>query len=233
VLPYRTEDGTVDGVLVTFTDITRITEFEEYQEELGHRVEGVMQTVVDLAEDGLAEGAAPTILIDRLKAIAATYTLVSRANWGEVALSDVAAQELRNYGIGRDGRVAVDGPAVLLKAKAAIGIGMALHELGANAATHGALSVPQGRVHVSWTIEESDSSAARLVIRWRESGGPAVKPDEAKDYGRELIETGLKAQIGATGSMTFEAGGVAVSLVLPLATGLVLRPGSGAENERG
>jgi len=40
VLPYRTEDGTVDGVLVTFTDITRITEFEEYQEELGRRVEG-------------------------------------------------------------------------------------------------------------------------------------------------------------------------------------------------
>src|SRR5437588_1161210 len=150
VLPYRTEDGTVDGVLVTFTDITRITEFEEYQEELGRRVEGVMQTVVDLAEGGRAEGAAPTILIDRLKAIAATYTLVSRANWGEVALSDVAAQELRNYGIGRDGRVAVDGPAVLLKAKAAVGIGMALHELGANAAKYGALSVPQGRVHLSW-----------------------------------------------------------------------------------
>ena len=233
VLPYRTEDGAVDGVLVTFTDITRITEFEEYQEELGRRVEGVMQTVVDLAEGGLAESAAPRILIDRLKAIAATYTLVSRANWGEVALSDVAAQELRDYGIGRDGRVAVDGPAVLLKAKAAVGIGMALHELGANAAKHGALSVPQGRVHLGWAIEEADGSAAQLVIRWREWGGPAVKPDEATGYGSELIETGLKEQIGATGSMTFEAGGAAVSLVLPLATGLVLRPGSGAGNERG
>ena len=78
-----------------------------------------------------------------------------------------------------------------------------------------------------------DGSAARLVIRWRESGGPAVRPEEATGYGSELIETGLKEQIGATGSMTLEAGGVAVSLVLPLATGLVLRPGSGAGNDRG
>jgi hypothetical protein len=33
VLPYRTSERTRDGVLVTFTDITRITRVEEYQRE--------------------------------------------------------------------------------------------------------------------------------------------------------------------------------------------------------
>jgi len=233
VLPYRTSDQSLDGVLVTFTDITRITEFEEYQEELGHRVEGVMQTVVDLAEGGLAEGAAPKVLVSRLKAVAETYTLVSRANWGDVALYDLAVDELRDYGIGRDGRVVIDGSAVRLKAKAAVAIGMALHELAANAAEYGALSVPQGRVQLTWAIEEADGRAGRLVIRWRESGGPAVKPPSTKGYGRALIETGLKEQIGAIGSMGFEEGGVAASLALPLATGFVLRPGSEEHKERG
>ena len=192
-----------------------------------------MQTVVDLAEGGLAEGAAPKALVSRLKAVAETYTLVSRANWGDVALYDLAVDELRDYGIGRDGRVVIDGSAVRLKAKAAVAIGMALHELAANAAEYGALSVPQGRVQLTWAIEEADGRAGRLVIRWRESGGPAVKPPSTKGYGRELIETGLKEQIGAIGSMGFEESGVAASLALPLATGFVLRPGSEEHKERG
>jgi two-component system CheB/CheR fusion protein len=224
ILPYRTLDQAMDGVLVTFTDITRTTEFEEYQDELGRRVEGVMRTVLDVARDSLAEDTAPPTLINRLKAVADTYALVSRGNWGDVALHDLAAKELGNYGIGRDARIVLDGPAVRLKAKAAVGIGMALHELAANAAKHGALSVPQGRVRLGWEIAEADGSGARLVIRWRESGGPPGGKDQASGYGGHLIGTGLQETIGARGSITVEDGGVAVSLVLPLSTGLVLRP---------
>ena len=233
VLPYRTSDQGMDGVLVTFTDITRITEFEEYQEELGHRVEGVMQTVLEVARDSLAEDTAPATLINRLTAVADTYSLVSRGNWGDVALHDLAAKELGNYGIGRDARIVLDGPAVLLKAKAAVGIGMALHELAANAAKHGALSVPQGRVRLGWQIEEADGSVARLVIRWRESGGPPTREDEAGGYGGQLIGAGLQKTIGASGSTTVEDGGVAVSLVLPLSTGLVLRADPAERQEAG
>jgi two-component system, chemotaxis family, CheB/CheR fusion protein len=226
VLPYRTSDQAMDGVLVRFTDITRITE-----EELGGRVEGIMQTVLDVARDGLAEDSAPATLINRLRAVANTYALVSRGNQGDVALYDLAAKELGNYGIGPNARIALDGPAVLLKTKAAVGIGMALHELAANAAKQGALSVPERRVRLGWEIEEADGSAARLVIRWRESGGPPAREDKASIYGGQLIGTALQETIGASGSITVEDGGVAVSLVLPLSTGLVLRPVSAERQE--
>src|SRR5205807_1252175 len=154
VLPYRTADRALDGVLVTFTDITRITEFEEYQRELGHRIDAMLR----------------------------------------------------------------------------IGLGMAQHELAANAARQGALSVPPGRVRLSWSIEEPDTPQARLVIRWREAGGPAAPPTEPMSHGRELIEIGLKEQIGATASIDFADDGLAASLELPLSTGLVLLPGSGGKD---
>jgi two-component sensor histidine kinase len=110
---------------------------------------------------------------------------------------------------------------------------MALHELAANAAKHGALSVPQGRVRLGWQIEEADGSVARLVIRWRESGGPPTREDEAGGYGGQLIGAGLQKTIGASGSTTVEDGGVAVSLVLPLSTGLVLRADPAERQEAG
>jgi two-component sensor histidine kinase len=129
---------------------------------------------------------------------------------------------LAHYGIGREGRVAVEGPPVQLKPRAAIAIGMALHELTANAARYGALSVPQGRVHLSWAIEGEDGADRRLVIRWRESDGPKLSQPENTRYGRTLIENGLAEQIGASGSIAFAEDGLRSELSLPLGSGLVL-----------
>ena len=50
-------------------------------------------------------------------------------------------------------------------------------------------------------------------------------------HGRELIEIGLKEQIGATASIDFADDGLAGSFELPLSPGLVLLPGSGGRND--
>src|SRR5262249_6110892 len=126
VLPYRVADRSVDGVLVTFTNITRITEFEEYQRELSTRIDEMLGIVMAIAQHSEAVNAAGSGLAERLQALARIYGLIARARWGDVALSDLAAQELGDYGIGRDGRVVVTGPHVRLRAKVAVNLGMAL-----------------------------------------------------------------------------------------------------------
>ncbi|HKS89366.1 MAG TPA: chemotaxis protein CheB [Stellaceae bacterium] len=229
ILPYRTAGKAIDGVLITFTDITRIAEIERYQQELSHTVETMLQIVLGIVERSQATETAPATMLDRLRALDAMYQLVSRARLGEVALADLAASELGDYGIARDGRVVVDGAPVLLRARAVVGLGMALHELAANAADHGALSVPQGRVHLAWAIEDAGSPRARLVIRWQETGGPAVRRRAANDYGWTFIESGLGEQIGAAGTLAFADGGLTAELTLPLASGLVLMPAAGSD----
>jgi len=51
-----------------------------------------------------------------------------------------------------------------------------LHELATNAAKYGALSVPSGKIQVEW----SRVTDGRIVLRWTETGGPAVKPPTRK-----------------------------------------------------
>src|SRR5206468_10438947 len=157
----------VDGVLVTFTDITRIAEAEAYQEELRQRIDTMLRLIIDLADRTLPDGPEATALRNRLRALAATYRLVSGSDWGMVPLSELAGRELADFGVGREGRVVVNGPAVLVRANAAISLGMALHELTAHAAAEGSLSVPQGRVHLDWAIKPAEGAERQLVISWR------------------------------------------------------------------
>ena len=222
ILPYRTAGKSIDGVLITFTDISRIIEVEEYQKELTHRIETMLKMMHDAAGRSLGPGADRDTLLGSVQAIGDAYALVSRARWGEVELHDLAAQELGNYGIDGDGRAALDGPAVTLKANAAVHIGLALHELTNNAAKHGALSVPQGRVELSWAIEETGTPRSRLVIRWRELDGPQIGPPKTRPYGAALIETELPKAIGAETTLSVTADGLACDIVLPLSTGHVV-----------
>ena len=190
VLPYLTVERTIDGVLVTFTDMTRIAEAEARLEELRRRIDAMLRFVLDMAERSLPHEAASVALRGRLRALADTYRLVSEADWEPVPLAELVGRELADFGTGREGRVVADGAPVLVRADTAVTLGMALHELAARAAAEGALSVPQGRVHLDWAdraggrgrAEAGDPLARiRRTRRARRRGGGA----------RELIERGL------------------------------------------
>jgi two-component sensor histidine kinase len=64
---------------------------------------------------------------------------------------------------------------------------MAFHELGTNAIKYGALSVPKGRVVISWEFDD-DGDTSMLDLYWREEGGPPVTEPTHKGFGSRLIE---------------------------------------------
>ena len=118
--------------------------------------------------------------------------------------------ELSHYSV--DGaRYAIDGDEVTLQSNRAVPIGMMFHELATNAAKYGALSVPTGRVKVSWIVDERS-----LHLQWVEMNGPAVKRPSRRGFGSRLIERGLAHELGADVRLIFDPAGLRCAIDIPL-----------------
>lgn len=66
------------------------------------------------------------------------------------------------------------------------GLAMALHELATNAVKYGSLSVPSGRVVLSWQVLADGT----LHFCWKEKHGPHVVPPEQEGFGTMLLRRG-------------------------------------------
>jgi two-component sensor histidine kinase len=98
---------------------------------------------------------------------------------------------------------ALGGPGCELPRDACVPLSLALHELATNASKYGALSVPEGRVELLWTVGEGED--ALLQLAWREAGGPPVKKPARTGMGTQL----LKPQRGLDRvALHFRPGGV-------------------------
>src|SRR5262249_33688962 len=102
ILPYRGRNNGIDGVLVSFVNVTNIVEAEAQHrtlvEELNHRVRNMLTIVGAIANQTLAKSASPELFADaflgRLQSMGKSYALVSRENWGDISLNDILTNEL-------------------------------------------------------------------------------------------------------------------------------------------
>src|SRR5262249_55529039 len=111
------------------------------------------------------------------------------------------------------GVLQISGPPVMLRPQAALFMALAVHELSTNAAKHGSLSVPGGRVAVSWAI--TDDQPPRLELNWEEEGGPKVDGFGATDFGTELIERGIRFELQGEAKLETVNGGLRCRIVIP------------------
>jgi two-component sensor histidine kinase len=93
---------------------------------------------------------------------------------------------------------------------------MVLHELVTNASKYGALSVPEGRVSVSWECRNSGDAAAVLIIVWRERGGPPTSAPSQYGYGTSLICDLIPHELGGAVDLAFSSDGVSCTIEIPL-----------------
>lgn len=130
-------------------------------------------------------------------------------------LQEIVAQELRPF-MGRDrANIRIEGPAVPLKPRGALALGMAIHELATNASKYGALSGPEGDVAVTWAVE-GDGDDRTLVLDWLEQNGPPVAPPAKRGFGALLIEHGLAHDLSGEARIEFLTAGVRASVRAPL-----------------
>ena len=219
LVPLR-GDGAGPGFLKVLRDRTERREGDERQRvllhELAHRVGNSLAVVLSVARQTGGRAADLAGFLEgfegRLLALAAAHDLVSEGGWLGVPLAALVRAVVAPHD--GDGRVAVDlreDPP--LTPAAAQSLGMALHELAANAARHGALSVPGGSVTL-----EARREGADLVLAWREAGGPPVAgPPAARGFGTALLERVVAHQHEGRVELEWRPEGLACTVRLPLA----------------
>lgn len=220
LLPYRKADDVIDGVILTFVNVTSLVELGQQQalvSELNHRVKNVLAVVSSLAHQ-LARRCATLQefdagFADRMAGLASTHSILARNNWVSAPLVGLILGELHAF-VADAGRVTVSGPEVQLNPHAATTLGIAIHELATNAVKYGALAAERGRLVVTWAFEMRDA-AEWLVLEWRENGGPPVVEPQRKSFGTELIERSLAYEFDGSARIEFLPDGVVVTLALP------------------
>ncbi len=155
-------------------------------------------------------------LIGRLHAMARAHDLLAREKWLGAHLHELIANEFAAY-VGDDSAaLAIAGDDLMLTARAAQTLSLALHELTTNAAKYGALSVPGGRVAIRSSVEPAAEGPPDLLLTWTESGGPAITPPESRGFGSVVIERGIAHDLGGTTSLEFDPAGLRCTIRFPL-----------------
>jgi two-component system, chemotaxis family, CheB/CheR fusion protein len=225
IVPYRMLDKNVNGALVTFTDISNVIRSEKREKalisELNHSVRNVLSAVISLATNMLKRSTSLDSfsgeLLERLRALARTQDILSETNWIDTPLQKLIAAELDPYTGAGHRRARIRGPEISLLPKAALTLGMGIHELATNAAKHGALSAPAGRVEVTWSLKAT-RMGQMLELLWNESGGPPVpKGKKPLAFGLDFVERELRIELGAKTKLEFRHAGLRCTIRLPVA----------------
>ena len=182
-------------------------------QESAHRIKNMLAMVQAIASQTMRNAQSMPEARDaigaRLVALGQAQDLLHGDNTDAAGLRDVVLAATRLHGETAS-LFTVDGPNVLLSAKAVLGLGLMLHELGTNALKYGALSAPGGRVEISWVEHQGDDEHYVDWV-WREVGGPPVVAPSRLGFGSRLITRGLAANLGNAVELDYGPDGVVCS----------------------
>lgn len=208
----RLADDRLVGIGLDITDRKQAERHRKLLvDELNHRVKNTLAVVQAIAAQsfrpvpGAAE--AQRAFSGRLAALAAAHDLLTATNWEAAELGALARASI-GAACGSPEAIALAGPRVVLPPKQALTLAMALHELCTNAAKYGALSVPQGRIALTWQTGRG-AAARTLTLTWRESGGPEVTAPARRGFGTLMIEQALAQDFDGEVQLAFDPGGLA------------------------
>jgi PAS domain S-box-containing protein len=201
-------------------DITERKRTEEHQAllvaELDHRVKNILAQVAVVASS-TRQGSRSIdeflqSLDGRIQSMAAAHSLLSKSGWQSAGLNTLVRNQLAPYATGAN--VTISGIDIALPPARIQALARVLHELATNAAKYGALSIPGGQVSVSWDCKP-DGKATKLILIWRECGGPPVTSEVQSSYGVDLIRNLIPHEIGGMVDLVFLAEGVSCKIEVP------------------
>ncbi len=186
--------------------------------ELNHRVKNSLATVLSIARQSATKADDFTAFFEtfsgRLVALSQAHDALSEGEWVEADMAELVQRVC--VSVSGPGRIAAKGPPVPLYPRAALTIGMVLHELYTNAAKYGALTQPEGSVAIEWSVQPHAPGGATVTAQWAEQGGPPVTAPERKSFGTRFIEESIRHELKGTATFDFRAEGLIFRCEFPL-----------------
>jgi two-component sensor histidine kinase len=187
--------------------------------ELSHRSKNLLAVVQAVARQTARVSDNPVEFearfTARLAALARSHDLLVNKSWEGVSVADLAAAHLGPFVEGEPGRLTIEGPRLVVNPQAAQDLGMALHELATNAAKHGALSTPSGRVKIRWQRVTGTNGTSLVRLLWIETGGPPSAPPARKGFGHVVLERLVPNSLSGTSQLDWRPGGLVWTLEMP------------------
>jgi two-component sensor histidine kinase len=187
-------------------------------EELHHRIKNTLATVGAIVSQSLrglpGAGHAQHAIEGRLLALGRAHDLLLQARWSSANLGTIVRSATEAFDNPDEPKFSISGPDIRMMSGAVIAIAMTLNELCTNTTKFGALSVPQGRVDIKWTLDEATQ---RLHFTWTEMNRAAVCPPKQRSFGTRLIET-LGRQLRGDVRLTYEPTGFVYTFDVPMAS---------------
>lgn len=220
--PMTDEAGAIVGTASVAVDVSERKANEQQLRlllrELTHRSKNLLAVIHAIAR----QTAARTTSVDeflkrfsaRLYAIGMSHDLLVADDWQGASLRMLVEQQLEQHAAGFGQRIAIEGEDVMLKPEAVHNLGLALHELTANAEKYGSLSNPKGEIHIKWDFCEE---AKKLKLTWEESGGPKVNAPSRSGFGRAMLENVVGKALAGNVTLSFPVKGVHCEIVIPAA----------------
>jgi PAS domain S-box-containing protein len=216
-------DGTLAGAVLVFRDVTERRRTAQRQTmlvgELNHRVKNALAIVQSLVQASLRQAtnqsaqAMAQTLAERLQALHRAHDLLLESQWSGASLTAMVDRELDPYRREEGPKITIKGPDVLLPPQCTSILAMTLHELATNAVKYGALSQNTGQLNVTWKTTRGNV----LLLTWEERGALSVPKKRTRTgFGSQLIDKGIRHNLGGETKMEFRPTGLYVELSVPL-----------------
>jgi two-component sensor histidine kinase len=184
--------------------------------ELRHRIKNLLGIAQAVANQTLRSGRsieeARHALNGRLGAMGEAVDMLLQSGWTAAGLRDLIGRALAE----EDGRVSLDGPDLVLGADAVMALTLVFHELESNSIKYGALSVPEGRVTVAWSVTGTDRDA-RLALSWSERDGPECAPPCRRGFGSQMVAKLVGGRLKGKVEADYPPEGIKWRLTAPMA----------------
>lgn len=203
-------------------EVAERTKAQEHQKfllaEISHRVKNILAVITGIASQTARNS--PSVaefsesFVARLQSLSQAHSLLTADNWKVTQLRRLLETILSPYTSEGSSQFELDGPSLELKPKAALAVGMILHELVTNAAKYGALSVPEGKLLVRWSVD--DAPRPSIHMQWQEAGVGRVEQPNKAGFGTTMIDASVRHDLGGQVKVTYGSEGMQYDFQIPL-----------------